>query len=67
MLKEYLRIFNGFTKTALCGSRICNYLQRYWISGNLGKVFQTVEVRNVYPVSFLSRSRISMTTLHSLG
>jgi hypothetical protein len=33
MLKEYLKLFGDFTKTALSVSRICRYLSRYWIPG----------------------------------
>jgi hypothetical protein len=53
MLKEYLRLFGDFTKTALSVSRICRYLQRYWIPGNLGKTPQTIEVREIYPLALV--------------
>lgn len=52
MLKEYLKLFSDFTKTALSVSRICRYLQRYWIPGNVGKTPSNIEVREIYPVNF---------------
>jgi hypothetical protein len=51
MLREYLKLFADFTKTSLSVSRICRYLQRYWIPGNLGKNVEQIEVREIYPVS----------------
>jgi hypothetical protein len=56
MLKEYLKLFGDFTKTSLSVSRICRYLQRYWIPGNLGKTPSGVEVREIYPVSEFSQN-----------
>jgi len=53
MLKEYLKLFGDFTKTALSVSRICKYLQRYWIPGNLGKSPNGIEVREIYPLSLV--------------
>jgi len=53
MLKEYLRLFGDFTKTALSVSRICRYLQRYWIPGNMGKTPGSVEVREIYPLALV--------------
>jgi hypothetical protein len=53
MLKEYLRLFGDFTKTALSVSRICRYLQRYWIPGNLGKTPSNIEVREIYPLALV--------------
>ena len=53
MLREYLRLFGDFTKTATSVSRICRYLQRYWIPGNLGKTPNGIEVREIYPVRLL--------------
>jgi len=37
MLKEHLKLFHDFTKISLSVSRICCYLQCYWIPGNIGK------------------------------
>jgi len=53
MLKEYLKLFGDFTKTALSVSRICRYLQRYWIPGNLGKTPSNIEVREIYPLALV--------------
>eukprot|EP01118_Nematostelium_gracile_P018515 TRINITY_DN823_c0_g1_i1.p1 TRINITY_DN823_c0_g1~~TRINITY_DN823_c0_g1_i1.p1 ORF type:complete len:795 (-),score=263.67 TRINITY_DN823_c0_g1_i1:65-2146(-) len=53
MLKEYLKLFQDFTKTSLSVSRICRYLQRYWIPGNLGKVPSNIEVREIYPLALV--------------
>jgi len=53
MLKEYLKLFGDFTKTSLSVSRICRYLQRYWIPGNLGKTPNGVEVREIYPLALV--------------
>eukprot|EP01119_Soliformovum_irregulare_P016219 TRINITY_DN4668_c0_g1_i1.p1 TRINITY_DN4668_c0_g1~~TRINITY_DN4668_c0_g1_i1.p1 ORF type:complete len:780 (-),score=286.20 TRINITY_DN4668_c0_g1_i1:47-2386(-) len=53
MLKEYLKLFGDFTKTAISVSRICRYLQRYWIPGNLGKTPQSIEVREIYPLALV--------------
>lgn len=61
MLKEYLKLFNDFTKTSLSVSRICRYLQRYWIPGNLGKTPSGIEVREIYPV--IGRSLLCLTCL----
>ena len=55
MLREYLRLFGDFTKTSLSVSRICRYLQRYWIPGNLGKTPSGIEVREIYPVRICNR------------
>jgi hypothetical protein len=52
MLKEYLKLFGDFTKTALSVARICRYLERYWIPGNAGKSPGGIEVREIYPVPF---------------
>lgn len=63
MLKEYLRLFGHFMKTAASVSKICRYLQRYWIPGNLGKTPNSIEVREVYPVNnFLFLSIICFDT-----
>jgi len=53
MLKEYLKLFGDFTKTSLSVSRICRYLARYWIPGNLGKTPSNVEVREIYPLALV--------------
>jgi len=53
MLKEYLRLFGHFMKTAASVSKICRYLQRYWIPGNLGKTPNSIEVREVYPLALV--------------
>eukprot|EP01115_Flamella_aegyptia_P013766 TRINITY_DN7519_c0_g1_i1.p1 TRINITY_DN7519_c0_g1~~TRINITY_DN7519_c0_g1_i1.p1 ORF type:complete len:780 (+),score=346.03 TRINITY_DN7519_c0_g1_i1:135-2474(+) len=53
MLREYLRLFGDFTKTSLSVSRICRYLQRYWIPGNLGKTPSGIEVREIYPLALV--------------
>lgn len=53
MLKEYLKLFGDFTKTSLSVSRICRYLQRYWIPGNLGKTPSSIEVREIYPLALV--------------
>lgn len=53
MLKEYLRLFGHFMKTALSVSKICRYLQRYWIPGNLGKTPSSIEVREIYPLALV--------------
>jgi hypothetical protein len=53
MLKEYLKLFGDFTKTSLSVSRICRYLQRYWIPGNLGKTPSNIEVREIYPLALV--------------
>jgi len=53
MLREYLKLFGDFTKTALSVSRICRYLQRYWIPGNLGKTPGGIEVRDIYPLALV--------------
>jgi len=53
MLKEYLKLFGDFTKTSLSVSRICRYLQHYWIPGNLGKQPSSVEVREIYPLALV--------------
>jgi len=53
MLKEYLRLFGHFMKTASSVSKICRYLQRYWIPGNLGKTPSNVEVREIYPLALV--------------
>jgi len=53
MLKEYLKLFGDFTKTSLSVSRICRYLQRYWIPGNLGKTPSGIEVREIYPLALV--------------
>jgi len=53
MLKEYLKLFGDFTKTALSVSRICRYLQRYWIPGNLWKTPSNIEVREIYPLALV--------------
>lgn len=53
MLKEYLTLFNHFTKTALSVSRICKYLQRYWIPGNTGKQPKGIEVREIFPLALV--------------
>lgn len=53
MLKEYLKLFGDFTKTSLSVSRICRYLQRYWIPGNLGKTPSGIEVRDIYPLALV--------------
>lgn len=60
MLKEYLRLFGHFMKTASSVSKICRYLQRYWIPGNLGKTPSNVEVREIYPVSMRMTSKSSL-------
>eukprot|EP01114_Cavostelium_apophysatum_P003186 TRINITY_DN1295_c0_g1_i1.p1 TRINITY_DN1295_c0_g1~~TRINITY_DN1295_c0_g1_i1.p1 ORF type:complete len:780 (-),score=255.74 TRINITY_DN1295_c0_g1_i1:133-2472(-) len=53
MLKEYLKLFNDFTKTSLSVHRICRYLQRYWIPGNLGKSPSGIEVREIQPLALV--------------
>jgi len=53
MLKEYLKLFSDFTKTSLSVSRICRYLQRYWIPGNIGKTPSNIEVREIYPLALV--------------
>jgi len=53
MLREYLKLFGDFTKTALSVSRICRYLQRYWIPGNVGKTPGSIEVREIYPLALV--------------
>jgi len=53
MLKEYLKLFGDFTKTSLSVSRICRYLQRYWIPSNLGKSPGGIEVREIYPLGLV--------------
>jgi len=53
MLREYLKLFADFTKTSLSVSRICRYLQRYWIPGNLGKNVEQIEVREIYPLALV--------------
>lgn len=51
MLREYLKLFNDFTKTSFSVAKICRYLSRYWIPANLTKSVQSIEVREIYPVS----------------
>jgi hypothetical protein len=51
MLREYLKLFNDFTKTSFSVAKICRYLSRYWIPANLTKQVQAIEVREIYPVS----------------
>ena len=55
MLKEYLKLFGDFTKTALSVSKICRYLQRYWIPANVTKQVSSIEVREIYPVRHTKR------------
>jgi Cullin family/Cullin protein neddylation domain len=53
MLKEYLRKLTEYQQTSLSVSKICHYLQRYWIPGNTGKSFDDIEVRNIYPLALV--------------
>jgi len=53
MLREYLKLFGDFMKTSLSVSRICRYLQRYWIPGNVGKSPSNIEVREIYPLALV--------------
>lgn len=53
MLKEYLKKLTEYQQTSLSVSKICHYLQRYWIPGNTGKSFESIEVRNIYPLALV--------------
>eukprot|EP01117_Protostelium_nocturnum_P018944 TRINITY_DN804_c0_g1_i1.p1 TRINITY_DN804_c0_g1~~TRINITY_DN804_c0_g1_i1.p1 ORF type:complete len:783 (-),score=238.21 TRINITY_DN804_c0_g1_i1:51-2399(-) len=54
MLKEYLRLFGNFTRTATSVSKICKYLERYWIPNHNGRLTENkIEIRSIYPLSLI--------------
>ncbi|PRP82656.1 hypothetical protein PROFUN_09767 [Planoprotostelium fungivorum] len=53
MLREYLKLFLNFTRSAESISKICKYMERYWIPNHMGRQVNNIEVRNNYPLALV--------------